>query len=152
MVVAGIAYIPKCPYDIRADRAFLDAFHDLAADEKQAEQQFNTLLVQFKSGKLADKDFADKIDTKVVAVWSMMSNQLSAIPVSPASPTRETYDEILQYCQVNRDAYRAFALGLRNKDGQKFAEFDALSRKASVLRSKMRNEAKIEPNEPTTEP
>ena len=73
-------------------------------------------MLEGKQGRLSFDELAEKIDTVVAERYEESFDELSALPHKEALPSSPTLEKLIRYAERRRDASRALADGLRNRN------------------------------------
>ena len=85
-------------------------------DDLAISDSWQKLLLEGKQGRLSFDELAEKIDTVVAERYEESFDELSALPHKEALPSAPKLEKLIRYAERRRDASRALADGLRNRD------------------------------------
>ena len=125
--------LPKCSFDMNAERAFDAERQSFAGEADSANSTFNTMIERAKAGTLSNAEFAKRLDSEVIPKWEGMARRLSAITISEGSSSKPIHAALLRFCETRRDSFRALSEGLRTGDERKVKEYQSLADKAEQM-------------------
>lgn len=85
-------------------------------DDVAISDSWQKLLLEGKQGRLSFDELAEKIDMVVAEHYEESFDELSALPHKEVLPSSPALEKLIRYAERRRDASRALADGLRNRD------------------------------------
>jgi rhomboid protease GluP len=141
-IAATIVAMPKNGHNalvinFAAEDAFEHAREAVIARQDQVAATVDELKAQAKAGELDDEALAAKVETEIVPQWDAMLRELMRAAVPAGSPSARRYDLMVAYVAARRDAYAAWAEGLKTGDDEKFKAYELLMSQGNQLAARI---------------
>ncbi len=117
-VVLTVMWLPlRYPrQSVRADLALSRDVLQCARADTVTITTYKTLMSEGRTGKLTDRQFADRFETRVLPLWENLYKDLKRNQPARNSSNYKLHQAYLEYVSITRDAVRLFVKGARQND------------------------------------
>jgi rhomboid protease GluP len=105
--VAALAYVPKCGWDLAAERRFLAEREALRAADDALTPAFDRLVVDAVGGRAAASEVDQALREQVLPVLDDIDTRLARCQLTATSPSRRLRDAWVRYAALRREAAAA---------------------------------------------
>lgn len=129
--------VPRPTYDYHREQALRAEIARYMKEEAEILARWRAILKQRKEDRIGDVAMAELVEDGPLAQWQEAYDRLLAVKLSPGSPSREHFAQLLRYTALQRDSTALYVDLLRRPDPAKAARFKELQRELDRLRKEI---------------